>query len=50
MQKQVPLLILGVVVQNGGTPTYSPRHAIAGLIQTFLTYTKILNGLAIHLI
>ena len=37
-------------MQNRGTPTYSHRHAMAGLIRTFLTEREFLNWLAIHLI
>ena len=36
-------------MQNGRTPTYSHRHAMAGLIRLFLTDRVILNELAIHL-
>ena len=37
-------------MQNGGTPTYSHHHAMAGLIRTFLTDREIPNGLVIHLV
>ena len=49
-KNQYPFQILGVVVQNGGTPTYSHRHAMAGLIRTSLTDREILSGFTIHLI
>ena len=52
MQKLVPLLNFGYRRAKWGyptTPTYSDRHAMAGLIQTFLTDREILNELAIHL-
>ena len=50
LQKLVPLLKFGCRHPKWGYPPYSHRHAMAGLIRTFLTDREILNELAIHLI
>ena len=37
-------------MQNGGTPTYSHDHAMAGLFQTFLTDRELMYEVAVYLI